>query len=91
MLHISAPPGGPLYKRGRGCAPGISNTTPVKLQKVPEFFRLGVATTDVSPYKVPIQAQKIEKSQKLKTPLSMCSGQIIKIVLIMFILGILLS
>ena len=44
-----------------------------------------------NPKKYQFKNKNTEKSQKLKTPLSMCLSQIIEIVLVMLISGILLS
>ena len=75
-------PGGPLYIIRWGCAQRISKTTAIKLL---------MSNTK----KVSIQKQKkLKNPKKLKTPLPMCSrglSQIIKIVLVMFTSGILLS
>ena len=88
------PPKEPLYIKGRGCAPRISEMTLIKLLKVPESYLRVSGNNWCLPLKSTNLNTKNWKILKLKTHLSICSrgsSQIIKIVLVMLISGNLLS
>ena len=71
-VRISTPKE-PLYIKGRGCAPRISEMTLIKLLKVPESYLCVSGNNWCLPLKSTNLNTKNWKIPKIRTPLSMCS------------------